>query len=426
VTAPAQLSATEHLVEVARNLSLARDLSSIMLVVRRAAREITGADGAAFVLREGSECFYADEDAIGPLWKGRRFPLEECISGWAMLHQEPVVIEDVRLDPRIPQDAYRTTFVRSLAVVPIRATAPVGAIGVYWAAAHRASDGEVKLLGALADLTSVALANVQLYTELQARMREAEDAVGARDEFISLAAHELRTPVTALQLQLQSLEELAAKNAGSSAGGTSGGVDRRFAERTGRAAAVVRRLASLVDGLFDASRVTYTGIPLTPEEFDLSDVTREVAERFAAAARRARCELDVEARESVVGRWDRARIEQVLTTLLSNAIKYGAGKPIHVLVESRADAAHLEVRDHGVGIAPDVAQRIFERFGRSGPVTRYAGLGLGLYLARQMIEAHGGKIGFQSRHGDGSTFTVTLPCLASEDARSAALSTVSA
>ena len=205
----AQLSATERLVAVAQELSMARDLDRIMAIVRHAARELTGADGASFILREGELCFYADEEAIAPLWKGLRFPMSACISGWSMLHGEAAVIEDIYADERIPQDAYRPTFVESLAVVPIRSTAPVGAIGNYWAKRHRATEGEVKLLRALADLTSVAMENVQLYAALQDKLREVEAAVRARDEFISIAAHELRTPLTAMLLQLERLQELS-------------------------------------------------------------------------------------------------------------------------------------------------------------------------------------------------------------------------
>lgn len=133
------LSGMERLIEVVQELSLARSLDRIMEIVRTAARELTGADGATFVLREGDFCHYVDEDAIEPLWKGQRFPLSACISGWAMLEREPAVIEDIYVDPRVPSDAYRPTFVKSLVMVPIRSASPVGAIGTYWARNHLAS-----------------------------------------------------------------------------------------------------------------------------------------------------------------------------------------------------------------------------------------------------------------------------------------------
>jgi GAF domain-containing protein len=152
----------ERLVAIVQELSRARSLEEIQRTVPTAARELTGADGATFVLREGDHCFYADEEAIAPLWKGMRFPLSACISGWAMLNRRPAVIDDVDDDVRIPADAYRPTFVKSLVMVPIRSAAePIGAIGNYWARRRLPTDSEVRLLQALADATSVAIENVQ-------------------------------------------------------------------------------------------------------------------------------------------------------------------------------------------------------------------------------------------------------------------------
>lgn len=162
----------EQLVDAVQALSLARDVDAVAAVVRRAARQLTGADGATFVLRDGDRCFYVDEDAISPLWKGQRFPLSACISGWSMLNRSATVIEDIYADARVPHAAYRPTFVRSLVMVPIRTRAPIGAIGNYWASRHRATEGEVQLLQALADSTSVAMENVQVYAELEARVQQ--------------------------------------------------------------------------------------------------------------------------------------------------------------------------------------------------------------------------------------------------------------
>lgn len=164
-------SGVMELIDAVQRLSLARDVATIQDIVRRAARRLTGADGATFVLRDGDRCHYVDEDAIAPLWKGQRFPLEACISGWSMLHRQPVVIEDIYADERIPHDAYRKTFVRSLLMVPIRTLEPVGAVGNYWASHHRPTSTEVELLQALANATAVALENVRVFSELEARVR---------------------------------------------------------------------------------------------------------------------------------------------------------------------------------------------------------------------------------------------------------------
>jgi two-component system, chemotaxis family, CheB/CheR fusion protein len=154
-------------------LASARSQDDVATVVRNSARGLVGADGVTFVLRSGDECYYVDEDAIAPLWKGSRFPLNACISGWVMLHAQIVVIRDIYADSRIPHDAYRPTFVRSLAMVPVPQTNPVACIGAYWAQPHDATWSEQYTLQALANAAGVALTNMKLYEELRA------SAVGA-------------------------------------------------------------------------------------------------------------------------------------------------------------------------------------------------------------------------------------------------------
>jgi GAF domain-containing protein len=186
----------EYLVDVVQELSLVRTLDAVMQIVRGAARRLTGADGATFVLRDGDQCHYAEEDAIAPLWKGRRFPLASCISCWVMLNREAAVIPDIYADPRIPA-AYRPTFVNSLVMVPIRTIAPLGAIGNYWAVRRQPSPHEVRLLQTLADTTAVALENVQVYQELEQRVHR-------RTAELQQANEELRSALD----QVHRLEEL--------------------------------------------------------------------------------------------------------------------------------------------------------------------------------------------------------------------------
>jgi hypothetical protein len=143
-------------------LRAAAQLAEVQAIVRRTARAIAHADGATFVLREGELCFYADEDAMSPLWKGQRFPLTECISGWAMLNNAIAIVPDITKDSRIPLAAYQPTFVRSLLMVPVGQGDPVAAIGVYWATVHKAYAGEVAALTALADAAAEAIMRVGL------------------------------------------------------------------------------------------------------------------------------------------------------------------------------------------------------------------------------------------------------------------------
>jgi hypothetical protein len=148
--------------DLSADLDRATSVLGVADVVRRLARRSCGADGATFVLREDEHCFYVDEDAIAPLWKGQRFPIKTCISGWAMLHGEPAVIPDIEVDVRIPQAEYRPTFVRSLVMTPVGAPVPVAAIGAYWARLHEATPEELHRLAAVAARTGEALARVGL------------------------------------------------------------------------------------------------------------------------------------------------------------------------------------------------------------------------------------------------------------------------
>lgn len=163
---------TNELISVIQQLSLARSIEDIQKIVREAARRLTGADGATFILRDGYHCFYVDEDAISPLWKGQRFPMETCVSGWAMLNRAAAVIEDIYDDERVPVEAYRPTFVKSMAMVPIRMMDPIGAIGNYWATRHAPTEDEVRLLQALADSTAVAIENIRSYQEVEEARQE--------------------------------------------------------------------------------------------------------------------------------------------------------------------------------------------------------------------------------------------------------------
>ena len=238
----------------------------------------------------------------------------------------------------------------------------------------------------------VALENERLY-------RQAKEAVEARDEFLTIASHELRTPITPLMLQLQSLRRLL----------SAGPVDERVSAKLDLTLKQVERLTKLVDNLLEVSRITTGRLELHPEECDLAEVIGDVTARFADEAARAGCEIAVRADAPVVGRWDRLRIEQVIVNLLSNAIKYAPGKPIQLEASEAGDVARLSVQDQGVGIAPADSQRIFGRFERAASTRHYAGLGLGLYITTQILQAHGGTIAVERPPAGGARFLVELP-----------------
>lgn len=191
------------LLKAVQDIPLARDVEGITRIVKLAARKLSGADGVTFVLKDNGQCYYVDEDAISPLWKGKRFPLTSCISGWAMLHREVVAIEDIYVDDRIPHDAYRPTFVQSLMMVPVRSEDPVAAIGAYWAHHHKATPREIQLLQTLADTTAVAIDNVQMIEELKFR---AEESARLLEQFRQEV--EKRKTVEEQLLQAQKMEAI--------------------------------------------------------------------------------------------------------------------------------------------------------------------------------------------------------------------------
>lgn len=168
------LNTMEKIIDVSQALAEARDLASIIEVVRKATRNLTGSDGASFVLRDGDFCHYVDEDAIQPLWKGQRFPMKDCVSGWVMTHHKIAEIPDIYLDERVPKDIYEPTFVRGMVIVPIRSDNPLGAIGCYWSTTHQATPFQTRLLQILANMTAAALENVHFTEELKRRVEKLE------------------------------------------------------------------------------------------------------------------------------------------------------------------------------------------------------------------------------------------------------------
>lgn len=227
-------------------------------------------------------------------------------------------------------------------------------------------------------------------------IEESKQAVFARDEFLSIASHELRTPLTALKLRLQSV--LHARD-----------LPEKTLRRLESAAHQTERLERLIDNLLDVSRITTGHLELQPESFDLAEMTEDIAERFREEAASGGIPVELYAPAPLVGRWDRLRLEQVVTNLLSNALKFGDGKPISVRVSGNDSTAVLSVADRGIGIATEDLARIFHQFERVLGHRTIGGLGMGLYIVRQIVLAHGGRIDVESTRGEGSRFQVQLP-----------------
>jgi PAS domain S-box-containing protein len=247
-----------------------------------------------------------------------------------------------------------------------------------------------RLLDDLAHRAAQAIENARLYGEAQA-------AVAARDEFLSIASHELRTPLTALRLALENMRRVATPEA----------IQRLAPQYVDRVLAAAerqgQRLEKLVTGLLDVSRIHMGRL-----EVDLGATVSEAMGHIEDEATQSGSAIAVRG-DPVQGFWDRLRISQVITNLLSNAVKYGGGKPVEVEFGVREGRAWLLVRDHGIGIDPADQPHIFERFERAVSSRNYGGLGLGLYIVKRIVEAHGGTIRVESQPGQGAAFALELP-----------------
>jgi len=239
---------------------------------------------------------------------------------------------------------------------------------------------------------------------LGAALAERRAAIGVRDEFISIASHELKTPLTALKLRLT-----AAERTRQTPPPRDSAAEEKLARALAAAETSTNRLVTLVDDLLDASRLTAGRLALHLEDVSLPELVRDVAGRLREQAAEAGSTIEVSAPEPIVGRWDRTRVEQVVTNLLSNAIKYGGGKPIQLSARAANGWAHLDIKDAGLGISRADQSRIFQAFERLTIANRVGGLGLGLYIGRQIAVAHGGALSVDSAPGRGSTFMLELP-----------------
>ncbi|TBU83804.1 hybrid sensor histidine kinase/response regulator [Phytopseudomonas dryadis] len=242
-----------------------------------------------------------------------------------------------------------------------------------------------------------------LLGELRATQGELQHAVRMRDDFMSIVSHELRTPLNGLILDTQ-LRKMHLSR-GNMAAFSEDKLKAMF-ERDERQ---IHSLIRLIEDMLDVSRIRTGKLSIRPVEFDLAQTVRNVAENFAQQMEVAGCELQLDSDEALPGRWDQFRVEQVISNLLSNALRYGAGRPIEVRARAVDGGVQVEVRDHGIGISRENQQRIFQQFERAVGSEAVAGLGLGLFISDQIVKAHGGRIEVDSRLGQGSVFSLWLP-----------------
>ena len=384
-----------------RALGDTKTLDEVIPLVRSAAREIVHADGATFVLRDGDFCFYADEDAISPLWKGQRFPIHTCVSGWVMEHKRSTIIEDIYKDERVPIDAYEPTFVRSLAMTPIRREKPIGAIGTYWSKKHRPTDDQLEMLQALADTASVALENVNLYKTLEDNITDLKKANQAKNEFLTNLSHELRTPLNSIV----GWSELLLDNESE---------DPAIAQAAEIIFRNAHRQTTIIEDLLDVSQMVSGRVRINSQMVDFKKLIEECIASVAEASQQKNITItfNEETNDSTVY-GDSRRLKQMITHLLENAVKFSTGnQEVKIRLFRQGPRLNLEIQDQGVGIEAEALPQLFTIFKQadSSTIRKHGGLGLGLAIVRHLAEAHHGTVTAKSKgENQGATFTLSLP-----------------
>ncbi|MGN6478298.1 MAG: GAF domain-containing sensor histidine kinase [Flavipsychrobacter sp.] len=401
------LLSMELLVNTVQQLSMARDLESVMRIVRKVARELTGADGATFVLREDQFCFYADEDAITPLWKGSRFPINICVSGWAMLNKKPAIIEDIYNDPRVPVDSYRPTFVKSLLTVPIRTIDPIGSIGCYWAQKRMPSKEEVSLLQALADITAVSIENIMVRNTLEEkvleRTRELAESLERekmlsekKSTFLSAASHEFRTPLSTILSSVSLAEHYKDEEQ----------LEKRQ-KHFDRIKSAVKGLMDIQNEFLSVDQLEQGKVETTKEVFNIEKFLQEVAESLDGL-RKAGQHFRISHDGGNIVMLDKKILRNVIVNLLSNAIKY-SNKDI-ILNSSVSDhEIKIVVKDSGIGIPKEQQANVFGKYFRASNAREIKGTGLGLNIVRHYVDLLEGTIEFESEENAGTTFSIFIP-----------------
>jgi signal transduction histidine kinase len=388
-------------------LSMARTVGEVGDIVRGVARQLTGADGATFILRENSECYYADEDAIGPLWKGKRFPMTACISGWVMLNRAHAVIPDIYQDERIPHEAYRPTFVKSLVMVPIRKDDPLGAIGNYWSSHRTADQQTLKVLQALADIAAVSIESINVYNELERRVQERTMQLEHANDQLKKANNELQTITYALSHDLKaplrgikiSIERMLSE--------VDDGTAKKVEPYTGKMLNKVVNTQHIIDELLALFQTGNKDLVMEP--VDMKQLANEAASDLKESASE-NVTITIDELPPVVG--DRVLLKHVWSNLISNSIKYSGDKEhprIRIGFQELDKSVVYCVEDNGVGFDMENADKLFKPFTRLHSPARFDGAGIGLSIVGGIVSRHHGKVWAKSEVDKGTTIFFELP-----------------
>ncbi|MCK9280517.1 MAG: PAS domain S-box protein [Melioribacteraceae bacterium] len=389
------------LINSIKELSSAHTLDEVQKIVSISARKLTGADGATIVLRKGEYCYYADEDSIEPLWKGKSFPINSCICGWAMLNKQHAIINDIYFDDRILVEMYKPTYVKSLAIVPVNIIEPIAAIGIYWSQNYTPNQREIQLLQTLADAASIAIQNVNLLDELEVRVSlrtaELENANKELESFSYSVSHDLRAPLR----HISGYVELLSKKFNEL-------LPDKGKEYLSNIADSTHQMNELINNLLEFSR---TGrIEIKKTEFNMKKLLEEAFQIFQEQITERKISLIVEELPSVFA--DRSLIKLVWINFLSNAIKFtrnNSTTTIEIGYYNEKDYIVFYIKDNGVGFDMRYSEKLFGVFQRLHSTEEFEGNGIGLANIQRIIHKHLGKIWAEGELGIGAAFYFSLP-----------------
>ncbi|HCE56240.1 MAG TPA: hypothetical protein DER09_00230 [Prolixibacteraceae bacterium] len=390
------------LIKAVQNLAIAKTIEDVQQLVVTSARKLIGADGATIVFRENNNCYYASEDAISPLWQGKRFPLSTCVSGWVMQNKQSVVIEDIYTDSRVPHDAYRPTFVKSLAMVPINLNEPLGAIGNYWKEPYKPTNVELSLLQTLADSAARAIENINLYAELEERVKRRTEQLQAANKeletFTYSVSHDLKAPLRGIDGFSKLLSDMYTKDLNDEA--------KHFIS-------VIRsstlQMNQLIEDLLQYSRLERSQIHNEP--LKLMPIIHSILKVNEDEITKFNFNIKVNVNDNGVIA-DSGGMQIVLRNLIENAIKFSKSVPnpeINIGLEENNKSWTLSVKDNGGGFDMKYSERIFEIFQRLHRAEDYPGTGIGLAMVSKAVQRMNGKVWAESKPGQGATFYIEIP-----------------
>ncbi len=392
----------EILIDSVQRLATAQSLEAVQEMVTQSARKLIGADGATLIFRENNNCFYADEDAIQPLWKGNKFHMHSCISGWVMQNKKSVVIEDVFADERIPKDIYNHTFIKSLAMVPVTILEPIGAIGNYWKEKYKPTETELQLLQTLADATARAIENINLYAELEERVKQRTEQLQTVNKeletFTYSVSHDLKAPLRGIVGYSKLLLD-----------DYSDSLNEEAAHFIKTIRSSTLQMNQLIDDLLSYSRLERR--QMKQEPIVLKNYVQSIVSSYQEELDNKGMKMEIKI-PSVKIITDLTGLSIALRNYIENAIKFSDEQKsplIKIGYEENPESWLIHVKDNGVGFDMKYHDRIFEIFQRLHLPEDFPGTGIGLAMVTKALQRMGGKAWAESTPGEGSTFFIEIP-----------------